>query len=138
MYCSNSKCLFDKERRYWRNPSNTQNCSIFCFLRCGEFTVKQANTFDSSVHLCVSDVFFYENCALLKLKESKTDSFRKGIFIQLHKLQVEIFCKASRRRALQKISTSSLTHDVSSLEDDNVFVFCVAFFQCSCSILSSV
>jgi hypothetical protein len=33
------------------------------------------------------------------------------------KLQVEIFCKASR-----------LTHDVSSLEDDNVFVFCVAFF----------
>jgi hypothetical protein len=107
MYCSNSKCLFDKERRYWRNPSNTQNCSIFCFLRCGEFTVKQANTFDSSVHLCVSDVFFYENCALLKLKESKTDSFRKGIFIQLHKLQVEIFCKASRRRPLQKISTCS-------------------------------
>ena len=44
------------------------------------------------------------------------------------KLQVEIFCKASRRRALQKISTCSLTHDVSSLEDDNVFVFCVAFY----------
>ena len=43
------------------------------------------------------------------------------------KLQVEIFCKASRRRALQKICTCSLTHDVSSLEDDNVFVFCVAF-----------
>ena len=54
------------------------------------------------------------------------------------KLQVEIFCKASRWRALQKICTCSLTHDVSSLEDDNVFVFCVAFFQCSCSILSSV
>ena len=44
------------------------------------------------------------------------------------KLQVEIFCKASRRRALQKICTCSLTHDVSSLEDDNVFVFCLAFF----------
>ena len=43
------------------------------------------------------------------------------------KLQVEIFCKASRRCALQKISTCSLTHDVSSLEDDNVFVFCVVF-----------
>ena len=37
------------------------------------------------------------------------------------KLQVEIFCKASRRHALQKISTCSL-------EDDNVFVFCVVFF----------
>ena len=45
------------------------------------------------------------------------------------KLQVEIFCKASHRRALQKISACSLTHDVSSLEDDNVFVFCVAFFS---------
>jgi len=44
------------------------------------------------------------------------------------KLQLEIFCKASRRRALQKICICSLTHDVSSLEDDNVFVFCVAFF----------
>jgi hypothetical protein len=44
------------------------------------------------------------------------------------KLQVEIFCKASRSHALQKICTCSLTHDVSSLEDDNVFVFCVAFF----------
>ena len=44
------------------------------------------------------------------------------------KLQVEIFCKASRRRALQKICICSLTHDVSSLEDDNVFVFCVVFF----------
>ena len=76
--------------------------AFFCFLRCGEFTVKQANTFDSSVHLCVSDVFFYENCALLKLKESKTDSFRKGIFIQLHKLQVEIFCKASPQAPLTK------------------------------------
>jgi hypothetical protein len=44
------------------------------------------------------------------------------------KLQVEIFCKVSRRRALQKICTCSLTHDVSSLETDIVFVFCVAFF----------
>ena len=35
------------------------------------------------------------------------------------KLQVEIFCKVSRRRALQTISTCSLTHDVSSLEDNN-------------------
>jgi hypothetical protein len=43
----------------------------------------------------------------------------------VYELEVEIFCKASRRRALQKISTCSLTHDVSSLEDDNVFVFCV-------------
>jgi hypothetical protein len=36
------------------------------------------------------------------------------------KLQVQIFCKARLRLALQKISTCSLTHDVSSLEDDNI------------------
>jgi hypothetical protein len=35
-------------------------------------------------------------------------------------MQVEIFCKARLRLALQKISTCSLTHDVSSLEDDNI------------------
>ena len=35
-------------------------------------------------------------------------------------LQVEIFCKATLRLALQQISTCSLTHDVSSLEDDNI------------------
>ena len=44
------------------------------------------------------------------------------------KLQVEIFCKASRRRALQKICTCSLTHDVSSLEDDNVFCLLFSVF----------
>ena len=44
------------------------------------------------------------------------------------KLQVEIFCKTSCSRALQKICTCSLTHDVSSLKDDNVFVFCLAIF----------
>ena len=32
------------------------------------------------------------------------------------------------RLALQKISTCSLAHDISTLEDDSVFVFCVAFF----------
>ena len=37
------------------------------------------------------------------------------------KLQVEIFCKARLWLALQKISTCSLSHDVSSfIEDDNI------------------
>ena len=45
--------------------------AFFGFLRCGEFTVKQANTFDSSVNLCVFDVIFNENYALLKLKNEK-------------------------------------------------------------------
>ena len=38
---------------------------------------------------------------------------------------LEIFCKARLRLALQKISTCSLTHDVSSLEDDNIKYTCI-------------
>ena len=41
--------------------------AFFGFVRCGEFSVKQANTFDSSVHVCVFDVML----ALLKLKNEK-------------------------------------------------------------------
>ena len=45
--------------------------AFFGFLRCGEFTVKQANFLDNSVHLCVFDVILYENYALLKHKNQK-------------------------------------------------------------------
>jgi DNA-binding HxlR family transcriptional regulator len=55
-------------------------------------------------------------------------------------IQVEISWKASRRRALQKISTCSLTHDVSSLEDDNVFARLRLAFQeiSTCSLTRDV
>lgn len=61
------------------------------FLRCGEFTVDNASNFDSESNLCVSDVTFYEDFAILHLKQSKTDPFRKGIDIQLHRLN-NILC----------------------------------------------
>lgn len=57
--------------------------AFFGFLRCGEFTIK--NTFDSSVHLCVNDLSIFQDYAVLTLKTSKTDPFRKGVSIKLFK-----------------------------------------------------
>jgi hypothetical protein len=57
--------------------------------------------------------------------EEKTLSSSKELTSWV-KLQVQIFCKARLRLALQNISTCSLTHDVSSLEDDNIK--CTVFF----------
>ena len=59
--------------------------AFYGFLRCGEFTVDNACYFDSECNLCVCDVTFNSDLAILHLKQSKTDPFRKGIDIQLHK-----------------------------------------------------
>ncbi|XP_021363825.1 uncharacterized protein LOC110457051 [Mizuhopecten yessoensis] len=63
-------------------------CTIayFGFLRCREFTA----AFDSSRHLCVGDITTYDNMCTLTLKESKTDPFRKGITIQLHRMPQDL------------------------------------------------
>jgi hypothetical protein len=55
--------------------------AFFAFLRCGEFTCK-AN-FDPSVNLTIGDISFHENYAVLTLKQSKTDPFRRGVDIKL-------------------------------------------------------
>ncbi|CAC5373979.1 unnamed protein product [Mytilus coruscus] len=57
--------------------------AFFGFLRCGEFT--DSKHFDSTVNLSVTDVEILDSYAILHLKTSKTDSFRKGVSIQLHK-----------------------------------------------------
>ena len=57
-------------------------------------------------------------------QKTKTLSFSKELTSWV-KLEVEIFCKARLRLALQKISTCSLTHDVSS-NPLQVEIFCKA------------
>ncbi|CAC5411416.1 unnamed protein product [Mytilus coruscus] len=66
-------------------------CTVgfYGFMRCGEFTVLNANQFDSSVNLCIGDIIFHKDMIVLKLKQSKTDPFRKGIDIP-HKVQNQI------------------------------------------------
>jgi hypothetical protein len=45
--------------------------AFFGFLRCGKFTVRNASDFDVTVNLCISDVLFYNDYAVLKLKNLK-------------------------------------------------------------------
>ncbi len=59
--------------------------AFFAFLRCGEFT---CDVFDPEKHLCMSSVVFnsdYTGFTLL-IKASKTDPFRHGVTLTLHKV----------------------------------------------------
>lgn len=79
-------------------------CTIafFGFLRCSEFTTLQ--TFDPSFNLCIGDVHIFINHAVIHLKASKTDPFRKGVDIQLHQTNHNIcpFTVLKRYLAIRK------------------------------------
>jgi hypothetical protein len=59
---------------------------FFGFMRCREITVLNASHFDPAVNLCISDINLSNDIATVYLKQSKTDPFRKGITIKLHKI----------------------------------------------------
>ena len=74
--------------------------------------------FDVTVNLCISDVLFYDDYAVLKLKESKTDPFRRGICIQLHKINHSI-CPFL---ILQKYIASRIERRIYSSSCDPLFI----------------
>lgn len=92
--------------------------AFFAFLRCGEFTVISHDKFDTSFNLCFSDVIFYSNYVILRLKESKTDPFRKGIDIKLFKIE-NALCPFA---ALQKYFRQRRAKFASTLASDPLFV----------------
>ena len=61
--------------------------TFFGFLRCAEFTC--GDGFDPDYNLCVADLSLQEDPALLTLKYSKTDPFRRGVVIKM-------FCNGSQ------------------------------------------
>jgi hypothetical protein len=64
--------------------------AFYGFLRCGEFTVHDATLFDKEFNLCLSDISVQSDYAVIHLKHSKTDPFRNGVDIQLHRLNHEL------------------------------------------------
>ncbi|CAG2241262.1 unnamed protein product [Mytilus edulis] len=90
--------------------------AFFGFLRCGEFTVSKH--FDSTVNLSVTDVEILDSYAILHLKTSKTDPFRKGVSIQLHKSDHTI-CPFS---AVQKYIAIRKGREASFCFSDPLFV----------------
>ena len=67
---------------------------FFAFLRAGEFTVPSRAAYDPSVHLSVEDVAIDSRAApsiiRLRLKQSKTDPFRRGVDIHLGKTDSDL------------------------------------------------
>ena len=66
----------------------------FGFLRPSEFTVQRQGRYDSSVHLSLSDIALdnrYSSVIQIRLKQSKTDPFRQGVYIYLGKTGQSIF-----------------------------------------------
>ena len=69
-------------------------CTCFYgFFRAGELTVPSESAFDSSSHLCFSDVsvdcIHNPRVIKLRLKASKTDPFRKGVDVVLGRTHTE-------------------------------------------------
>ena len=63
------------------------NLTFFRFLRSAEFTVPNLASFSPSIHLGLDDVavdsMSSPSCLRLRIKASKTDPFRKGIFLHI-------------------------------------------------------
>ena len=74
--------------------------SFFVSLRSVEITVVKAQQFDPLTNLCISDISFSGDIASLHLKQSKTDPFRKGVDIQLHKINSQICPYTALKRYL--------------------------------------
>ena len=71
-------------------------------MRWEEITVQNASDFDPAANLCISDINFVNDFATLTLKQSKTDPFRKGITIQLHKIDSPLCPYIALQKYLQK------------------------------------
>ncbi|KAK6178596.1 hypothetical protein SNE40_013349 [Patella caerulea] len=69
------------------------------FLRCGEFTA--LDTFCPESNICCEDIVFFENRAVLRLRASKTDIFRRGVDINLFQTNSDICPVASLKRYIQ-------------------------------------
>ena len=67
---------------------------FFGFLRCGEFLLPDATTFDNTTHLAVSDISVdsHQNPTMIaiRIKRSKTDQFGEGATVYLGKTSAAI------------------------------------------------
>ena len=72
-------------------------CSLafFGFLRCGEFTIPSISDFDPQAHLTIDDIAIDNHITSstihVRIKQSKTDPFHKGVYLFLEKTD-EVIC----------------------------------------------
>ena len=89
------KMMESIKRLIWQTPKTYTNLMIwaawclafFGFLRVSEFTIPSNSQFDEASHLCLNDISIdsRDNPKMLqiRLKQSKTDPFRRGVSIYL-------------------------------------------------------
>ena len=69
--------------------------ALFGFLRVNEFTILFDMQFDEEVHLCLDDISVdcrdNQQALRIRLKQSKTDPFRKGVSIYLGKTENNLY-----------------------------------------------
>ena len=95
--------VLEKLRSSWnRDPTNQRHvmlwaaCCVafFGFLRSGELTVAEPAGFDPGQHLTMGDVSVDNTekptCVALRIKQSKTDLFRRGVSIHLHQTNLPL------------------------------------------------
>ncbi len=67
---------------------------FFSFLRCGKITVPGDSEYDPAVHLSFADVSFDHpsdpSVIQVHIKSSKTDPFRKGVFVYLGRTNADL------------------------------------------------
>lgn len=79
------KAVWEPNGEQWDYKMLWAACCLcfFAFMRAGELTVPSDDSFDPSVHLCVSDISVDHpsrpSMIKVKIKQSKTDPFRKGV-----------------------------------------------------------
>lgn len=77
----------------------TASCvAFFGMLRVSEYTCPTSSFFDSSRHLCVSDVTISTNMLLIRIKVSKTNQSGLGTTIRLPSIN-SIFCPVAAMRS---------------------------------------
>ena len=84
--------ILSQLKQVWSPSGHTHNtkmiwaaCTLcfFAFLRVGEMTVPNGQAFDESAHLSVKDIAvddtYHPSMIQIRIKQSKTDPFRRGI-----------------------------------------------------------
>ena len=68
--------------------------SFFGFLKCSEFTVTSIQEYDPSTHLSYNDVSIdcrdSPSAVQILIKQSKTDPFRKSVYLRLGKTDSDV------------------------------------------------
>ena len=113
--------------------------AFFAFLRCSEFTYPRARNFSSQFNLTTDCVTFSPSLArpqhmLLKLKSSKTDSFRQGQTLVVARCSSLLCPVSAMQRYFYACPASAWTPFLLSVASASHSVFCYAFTSGFCSL----